>query len=109
MKGLKENWEYIAGVIVGVLFVIAIVCAVILITENRNLEKELNNEKFGVDSLVECPMCGEDVDFRSTRTSYYIECCPWRTQGEYGCGLKTGYYDTKEELVKAWNGMGGSE
>lgn len=102
---LKNNCPYIVGFILGV-FTFVIVC---LIWENNNLEKELNNEKFVVDKLVNCPMCGKEVDFRSTGTAYYIECCPWRTKGEYGCGLQTGYYDTKEELVKAWNGMGGSE
>ena len=100
---LKNNCPYIVGFILGV-FTFVVVC---LIWENDNLKKELNNERYGVEKLLPCPICKEEVKLEQVRDSYHIVCDKW--EDGRGCNLETGYYGTKEELVKAWNGMGGSE
>ena len=100
---LKNNCPYIVGFVLGV-FTFIVVC---LIWENDNLKKELNNERYGVEKLLPCPICKEEVELEQVGDSYHIVCDRW--EDGRGCNLETGYYGTKEELVKAWNGMGGSE
>lgn len=100
---LENNCPEIVGFVLGV-FTFVVVC---LIWENDNLEKELNNERYGVEKLLPCPICKEEVELEQVSDSYHIVCDRW-DDGK-GCNLETGYYDTKEELVKEWNGMGGSE
>lgn len=100
---LENNCPYIVGFVLGV-FTFVVVC---LIWENNNLEKELSNERYGVEKLLPCPICKEEVELEQVNDSYHIVCDRW--EDGKGCNLETGYYDTKEELVKAWNGMGGIE
>jgi len=62
-------------------------------------------EEIEVDevNLLPCPICGHEVKLNPINDSFCIECDNFL--GEDGCGLKTGYYDSKNELVEQWNGM----
>jgi len=114
MKILKEICVFVGVIASALLFVF--LCSGIFYyrniaekykSETESLRSELNNEKYGVEKLLPCPICKEEVELEQVSDDYHIVCDRW-DDGK-GCNLETGYYDTKEELVKAWNGMGGSE
>ena len=48
-------------------------------------------------------MCGHEVKLNPINDSFYIECDKFLGKG--GCGLTTGYYKSKNELIEKWNGM----
>ena len=113
-KVLKEIGMFV--LVMGAALLFIFLCATIVYYRSNaesyksnaeSLQAELNNERFGVEKLLPCPICGEEVEFEQVSDDYHIVCDRW--EDGKGCNLETGYYDTKEELVKAWNGMGGSK
>ena len=51
--------------------------------------------------LNPCPICGHKVSLNPVNRSWHIEC--EFGLGHDGCGLSTGYYNDKNELITAWN------
>ena len=69
--------------------------------EDVNHKLELSGyETFEVDN---CPMCETEVKLRITSGggSFKIECDKY----DEGCGLETGYYKSKKQLVEDWNNI----
>ena len=76
--------------------------AISLQAENEFLQLELNEYRYEETELNNCrPVCGKKVELKPIDDSFYIECEQWN--GNDGCGLKTGYYDSKAELIREWN------
>lgn len=69
-----------------------------------------NSEKRGeiMSKLKPCPFCGKSIavawcnkdwlDFEKIET-YAVSC----DMNEGGCGGSSGFYETKEEAIEAWN------
>lgn len=106
-KVLKEIGMFVFVMGAALLFIFLCATIVYYRSNAESLQAELNNERYGVEKLLPCPICKEEVELEQVSDSYHIVCDKW--EDGKGCNLETGYYDTKEELVKAWNGMGGSE
>ena len=69
-----------------------------------NLQTQINQcVKVEEENLVPCPICGHEVKLNPINDSFYIKCDDFL--GEDGCGLTTGYYESKNELIEKWNGM----
>ena len=61
-----------------------------------DLENKLHN--ISVEQSIEldrCPMCLDDVSINTSLNKFYIKC--------NGCGLSTGYFESKGELIEYWN------
>ena len=56
-----------------------------------------------IEYCTKCPMCGERVKLNPIGDDWYIEC------QNFDCGLQTGYFEDKEELIEKWNEMCGVE
>lgn len=56
-------------------------------------------EEKEVEYCTTCPMCGWFVELNPIQDDWYIEC------QNGACGLKTGYFHDKEQLVEKWNNM----
>ena len=86
-----------------------VVCIVGLRKRADNLQIQLEQCVEYVEVEVEeqtldpCPICGHEVKLNPINDSFYIECDDFL--GESGCGLTTGYYKSKNELIEKWNGM----
>jgi hypothetical protein len=52
-----------------------------------------------IEYSKECPMCGSEVELKPVNDSWYIGC------QNINCGLETGFFHDKEELVEKWNNM----
>lgn len=84
---------------------------VFFITCIFGLRERADNLQTQLDQCIEveeqdlepCPICGHEVNLNPINDSFYIECNNFL--GEDGCGLTTGYYKSKNELIKKWNGM----
>ena len=91
-----------------VVFVFVIIFLVVCIL---GLRKRADNLQIRLEKCVEveeqtldpCPICGHEVKLNPINDSFYIECDNFL--GEDGCGLTTGYYKSKNELIEQWNGM----
>ena len=68
--------------------------------ENSSLHTDL--DEYGCEELElkGCPVCGKEVRIKQIDTSFQIECDKWNNDG---CGLTTGYYKSKSDLIKNWN------
>ena len=96
-------WKVIC---VGLVFLI-----VFLIVYIFGLRKQADDLQTQLDQCIEveeqtlnpCPMCGHEVKLNPINDSFYIKCDCFL--GEGGCGLETGYYKSKKELIDQWNGM----
>lgn len=96
-------WKIICTVLVF-LVMFLIVCIVGLRKRADDLQIQLEQcVEIEEQTLKPCPMCGHDVKLNPINDSFYIECD--NSIGENGCGLKTGYYKSKNELIEQWNGM----
>lgn len=51
--------------------------------------------------LAPCPICNKEVKITQVGDTFYIECDEWLEAD--GCGLTTGYYKSKAELIEDWN------
>lgn len=108
----KEIFKRTINWIIG--FVLVITTGIIItlsasVVELRNQKEELVNQKedllnaiYMTAELKNCPMCGATVKLHGEE-SFYIECD--RFDDKQGCGLKTGYYKSKETLIKNWNNI----
>lgn len=84
---------------------------VFLVTCIFGLRERADNLQTQLDQCVEieeqnlkpCPICGHEVKLNPVNDSFYIECDNFL--GENGCGLTTGYYKSKNELIEQWNNM----
>lgn len=57
------------------------------------------------DYITTCPFCGADnVKLHPINDSWYIECEQYGLH-QRGCGLSTGYFSNKQELIDKWNTM----
>lgn len=72
------------------------------------VEQEEKTELFE-SVLKPCPLCGHEVKLIPIDEDFYIECERYNFEDhdDHGCGLKTGYYKNKDELIKMWNAMEG--
>ena len=95
--------QVICGVLIFII-VFLIVCIYGLRTRADDLQVQLD-QYIDVEeqNLNPCPMCGNEVKLNPINDSFYIECDNFL--GEDGCGLTTGYYDSKNELIEQWNEM----
>lgn len=103
-KKLKNKlWKTICVVLVFIT-IFLVVCIVGLRKRADNLQIQLEQcAELEEENLIPCPMCGHKVKLNPINDSFYIECGNFL--GEGGCGLKTGYYKSKNELIEQWNGM----
>lgn len=68
-------------------------------------EKQKILEDLGYEyDLLNCPLCGYEVDIKPVNNSFYIVCNKF-DKGKEGCGLRTDFYDSKNELIEIWNSM----
>ena len=103
MKIKVRIWKIICGFLIFII--------VFLITCISGLRERADNLQIQLDKCVEieepslkpCPICGHKVKLNPVNDSFYIECKVY--MGNDGCGLKTGYYKSKNELIKQWNDM----
>ena len=86
------------------IIVFLIACIFGLRERADNLQTQLNQYvETKEENLLPCPICGHEVKLNPINDSFYIECEKWMGSG--GCGLTTGYYKSKNELIEQWNGM----
>ena len=100
---LFKIWKTIC---VGLVFLTIFLIACILGLQKRadNLQTQLEQcVEVEEQALDPCPICGHEVKLNPIDDSFYIECSNFL--GESGCGLRTGYYKSKNELIEKWNGM----
>ena len=96
-------WKVICVVLIF-LTIFLIVCIFGLRKRADNLQTQLEQcVEVEEQTLDPCPMCGHEVKLNPINDSFYIECDYFL--GESGCGLTTGYYKSKNELIEKWNGM----
>ena len=101
----KKNriWKIICVVLVFAT-IFLVVCILGLRKRADNLQIQLDQcVELEEENLIPCPMCGHEVKLNPINDSFYIECDDFL--GESGCGLTTGYYKSKNELIEKWNGM----
>ena len=90
--------------IICVVLVFATVCILGLRKRVDNLQIQLEQcVKVEEQTLNPCPICGNEVKLNPVNDSFYIKCDD--LLGGDGCGLTTGYYKSKNELIEQWNGM----
>ena len=96
-------WRVICGCLVF-LVVFLITCIFGLRERADNLQIQLEQcTAVEEENLIPCPICGNEVKLNPINDSFYIECDNF--SDEYGCGLQTGYYKSKNELIEQWNEM----
>ena len=94
-----------------IICVVLVFATIFLIVCILGLRKRADNLQIQLEQCVEieeqtldpCPICGYEVKLNPVNDSFYIKCDDFL--GEDGCGLKTGYYKSKNELIEKWNGM----
>lgn len=71
-------------------------------TKLTEAEKKLEYLDYREMELDPCVMCGKEVKMSllDTREVYSIECDAYD-----GCGLRTGFYDSANELAEIWNNI----
>lgn len=95
--------QAICGVLIFII-VFLVVCIYGLRTRADDLQVQLEQcIEIEEQNLSPCPMCGNEVKLNPINDSFYIECDNFL--GEDGCGLQTGYYNSKNELIEQWNNM----
>lgn len=96
-------WQSICGFLIF-LVVFFIVCICGLQTRANDLQMQLDQcTEIEELNLHPCPVCGNDVKLNPVNDSFYIKCDNF-LWGD-GCGLQTGYYKSKNKLIKQWNNM----
>lgn len=105
-KTKKYNLRMIIILLILLIFlVLLVVFNILLLRDLRSTQDALREVKSQLVSdeieLNPCPMCGKDVELQPINDSFYIEC--EYGIGNDGCGLHTGYYDSKMELISLWN------
>ena len=99
----SKIWKTICVVFVFVI-IFLVVCIIGLRKRADNLQIQLEQcVEVEEQTLNPCPICGHEVKLNPINDSFYIECDDFL--GENGCGLTTGYYKSKNELIEKWNGM----
>ena len=99
----SKIWKTVCVVLVFVI-IFLVVCIIGLRKRADNLQIQLDQcVELEEENLIPCPMCGHEVKLNPINDSFYIECDDFL--GESGCGLTTGYYKSKNELIEKWNGM----
>ena len=94
-----------------IICVVLVFATIFLVVCILGLRKRADNLQIQLEQCVEveeqtlnpCPICGHEVKLNPINDSFYIECDDFL--GENGCGLTTGYYKSKNELIEKWNGM----
>jgi hypothetical protein len=76
------------------LFIVCVVVITILSITIVGLNKQIETLERCDDVVTNCPVCGDDVAISTTPNAFYIKCD--------GCYLYTGGYDSKSELIEAW-------
>ena len=102
----KLKNKILKAICVGLIFltIFLIVCIFGLRKRADNLQTQLEQcVEVEEQALDPCPICGNEVKLNPINDSFYIECDDFL--GENGCGLTTGYYKSKNELIEKWNGM----
>ena len=101
---LKNKILYIACAIWMLIVVILIVCIGVLQNRANNLQTQIEQYVETEEvNLLPCPICSHEVELKPIDDSFYRECEQWGN--EDGCGLTTGFYKSKNELIEQWNGM----
>ena len=99
----SKIWKTVCVVFVFVI-IFLVVCIIELRKRADNLQIQLEQcVELEEENLIPCPMCGHEVKLNPINDSFYIKCDDFL--GEDGCGLTTGYYKSKNELIEQWNGM----
>lgn len=102
----KKNARILQGVIIIVLVLLLFVqgiglgsALIHLYKENQRYEDKL----YSTSELKTCPICEATVRLKGGKL-YYIECEEYDDNNKKrGCGLQTGYYDSKQDLIEIWN------
>ena len=92
--------------IIGALIIMVIAMSLLMLKVGKTVGYEkgkiygmrVANEEV---ELEPCPMCGKNVEVTLIGKSWIIECDNMHSNN--GCGLQTGYYEDKEELIRKWN------
>ena len=96
-------WKVICAVLIF-LTIFLIVCILGLRKRADNLQIQLEQCVEVEEQILDpCPICGHEVKLNPINDSFYIKCDNFL--GGDGCGLTTGYYKSKNELIEQWNGM----
>ena len=99
----SKIWKTICVVFVFVI-IFLVVCIIGLRKRADNLQIQLEQcVEVEEQTLNPCPICGHEVKLNPINDSFYIECDKFLGKG--GCGLTTGYYKSKNELIEKWNDM----
>ena len=99
----NKIWKIVCiGLVFLIMFLITCICGLRHRADNlqTQLEQCIKTEE---QSLIPCPMCGKEVELCPVNDSFYIHCDKWHNKD--GCGLATGYYKSKSELIEDWNDM----
>ena len=102
----KIKSKILKAICVGLVFltIFLIVCILGLRKRSDNLQIQLEQcVEVEEQTLNPCPICGHEVKLNPVNDSFYIKCDDFL--GEDGCGLTTGYYESKNELIEKWNGI----
>lgn len=91
----------------GVLITVIVLIIVILAMKISRLNSVIETMQEGQTTqenveLALCPICEKEIKVVQVRDSFYIECDDFYGDG---CGLKTGYYKSKDKLIEDWNNM----
>ena len=101
---LKNKILYGACAIWMIIVVFLVVCIGVLQHKADKLQIQLEQSVETEEiNLLPCPICDCSVKLNPINDSFYIECEQFDDDG--GCGLTTGFYKSKNELIEQWNGM----
>ena len=101
----KDAFQYLFNWVISIIFVIGLIAIIMLSTaieEVKQQRDDLRAAMYYTEELDKCPMCNAEVKLLGTE-SFYIECDKYDDRN--GCGLKTGYYKSKETLIQEWNNI----
>ena len=91
----KETKCKICRVIFCIIWIATIILLVSKIDKIHQLELKLEEVKYEEVVLKPCYMCENEVELSPINDRFYIHCD--------SCGLETGYYKLRSNLVEQWN------
>lgn len=87
----------IVNIMIVLLILILIGALNYTVYDNKRIQKILDDyyEQGEIYKVNDCYFCGHEVLVYPVNNSWYIECD--------NCNIRTGYYDSKIELIEYWN------
>jgi hypothetical protein len=102
MKNEIKNGKILDSIISVSLFAVlgSVLLFGVLILINTMISRKIDEDLWETHNYCrQCPICGNTIDIDHSSELYYIKC-----DSNYGgCGLRTGYYNSIDDLINDWN------